>query len=167
VSSRFQHFAAIDWSGAAGERQPGLAVAICDAAEGPPRLVRPAHRWSRPEVLRWLGEEMPADTLVGLDLGTSLPFVDRGAFFPDWGESPADAKSLWHLVDTLCSAEPHLAAGAFVDHPIASRYFRRHGGREGTDFHLSDVASPFQISTSSAPRRSARRASPGCAFSIG
>jgi len=139
VRSRFQHFAAIDWSGAAGERQPGLVVAICDASGKPPRIVRPAHRWSRPEILRWLAEEMPPDTLVGLDLGMSLPFMDCGAFFPGWEESPTGAKALWQLVDSLCAAEPHLAAGAFVDHPIASRYFRRHGGREGAAFHLADA----------------------------
>lgn len=134
MSSRFRHFAAIDWSGAAGERHKGLALAICDA-DGPPRLVRPGHLWSREEVLGWLLEEMPADTLVGLDLGASLPFADRGAFFPGWERSPPDAKSLWALVDELCAGDPHLAASSFVDHFEASRYFRRHGGREGAHFH--------------------------------
>src|SRR5690349_1466353 len=76
--SRFEHFAAIDWSGAAGERQAGIAVALCDAAGGAPRLARPGHRWSRQEVLDWLLEAMPAETLVGLDLGIALPFADCG-----------------------------------------------------------------------------------------
>jgi len=139
VTPRFQHFAAIDWSGAAGERHHGLAVAICDGAGAAPRIVRPAHVWSRPEILHWLADEMPPGTLVGLDLGISLPFIDCGAFFPGWDESPADAKSLWRLVDQLCAEEPHLAASTFVDHPVASRYFRRHGGREGAAFHLADA----------------------------
>ena len=137
--SRFEHFAAIDWSGAAGERQVGIAVALCDAGGGAPRLVRPGHRWSRPEVLDWLLDGMPADTLVGLDLGISLPFADCGAFFPGWPDSPADAKSLWALVDAACEADPHLAATSFVDHPEAARYFRRHGGREGAQFHAPDA----------------------------
>ncbi len=128
--SRFKHFAAIDWSGAAGERQVGIAVALCDAGGGAPRLVRPGHRWSRHEVLDWLLYGMPADTLVGLDLGISLPFADCGAFFPGWADSPADARALWALVDAACAADPHLAATSFVDHPEAARYFRRHGGRE-------------------------------------
>lgn len=135
----FEHFAAIDWSGAAGERQKGLALAICEADGGAPGLVRPEHRWSREEVLRWLLDEMPDDTLVGLDLGASLPFADRGAFFPGWRESPPDAKSLWALVDELCRDDPHLAASSFVDHLEASRYFRRHGGREGERFHAPDA----------------------------
>lgn len=131
---RFRHFAAIDWSGAAGERHRGIAVAICREGPAAPQLVRPGHRWSRTEVLHWLMEDLPADTLVGMDLGISLAFVDRGAFFPGWVESPADAKGLWALIDAICADEPHLAVGAFVDHPAASAHFRRHGGREGAAF---------------------------------
>ncbi|MEI6642406.1 MAG: hypothetical protein WCL10_10240 [Novosphingobium sp.] len=132
--ARFRHFAAIDWSGAAGERHRGIAVAICGEGEAAPKLVRPGHRWSRPEVLGWLLEDLPADTLMGMDLGISLAFADRQAFFPGWAESPADAKALWGLIDAICTSEPHLSVGAFVDHPEASAHFRRHGGREGAMF---------------------------------
>jgi hypothetical protein len=96
--------------------------------------VRPGHRWSRPEVLRWLLDDMPADTLVGLDLGLSLAFVDAGAFFPGWADSPADARALWQQVDGICAGDPHLSVGSFVDHPEVARHFRRHGGREGDRF---------------------------------
>ena len=132
--AEFRHFAAIDWSGAAGERHRGIAVALCSADEQAPRLIAPERVWSRMDVLDWLTGELPAATLVGLDLGISLPFVDRGAFFPGWANSPPDARSLWALVDALCAADPHLGAGSFVDHLEASRYFRRHGGREGDRF---------------------------------
>ena len=130
----FRHFAAIDWSGAVGERHAGIAVALCSLDGAAPRLVRPGHRWSRPEVVEWLLEEMPESTLVGLDLGISLPFADRGAYFPGWDESPADARALWALIEEICASDPHLAASSFVDHPVAQRYFRRHGGREGDLF---------------------------------
>jgi hypothetical protein len=136
VSGRFRHFAAIDWSGATGERHRGIAVALCDTT-GEPAIVRPSHRWSRGEVLDWLLGEMPPDTLVGLDLGISLPFADCGAFFPGWAASPPDAKSLWALVDATCRDDPHLAASSFVEE--ASAYFRRHGGREGSLFHAPDA----------------------------
>jgi hypothetical protein len=139
VSGRFRQFAAIDWSGAAGERHEGLALAICDAGGGAPCLVHPGYRWSREEVLTWLLHQMPADTLVGLDLGASLPFADCGAFFPGWDESPPEAKALWALVERICADDPHLAATSFVDHAEASRYFRRQGGREGMHFHARDV----------------------------
>ena len=133
MTGRFEHFAAIDWSGAAGERHKGIAVAICRAGGGAPRLVRPGHRWSRDEVFFWLVHEMPPDTLVGLDLGISLPFEDCGAYFPGWDDSPPDAKSLWAMVDDICD-DPHFGANSFVDHGEASRHFRRHGGREGDLF---------------------------------
>lgn len=130
----FGHFVAIDWSGAVGPRQPGIAVALCGAGDDAPLLVRPGYVWSRQEVLAWLLDELPADTLVGLDLGASLPFADYGGFFPGWEESPADARGLWRLVDRIAAADPHLAANSFVDHAEASRHFRRHGGRCGDLF---------------------------------
>lgn len=135
---RFRHFMAIDWSGAMGERHKGLAVALCAHGDAAPRLLRPpSHaRWSRAEVLDLLLHRLPPDTLVGLDLGMSLPFADAGAFFPGWAESPPDARALWALVEALTAPDPHLAAGSFVDHPQLNAYFRRHGGREGALFHL-------------------------------
>jgi len=131
---RFRQFAAIDWSGAVGPRQRGIAVAICGAGDDAPTLVRPSHIWSRTEVRDWIADEMPAGTLVGLDLGPSLPFVDHGAFFPGWDESPTDARGLWALIDRICAGDEHLSASSFVDHPEASRHFRRHGGRKGDLF---------------------------------
>jgi hypothetical protein len=151
-TGRFRHFVAIDWSGAAGERHRGIAVAIAAADGGAPELVRPGHRWSRGEVAQWLLDDLPDDTLVGLDLGISLPFADCGAFFPGWDESPADARSLWALVERICAADPHLAASALVDHPEAARHYRRHGGRQGdlfgggppTDGHVVDGRGRFR-----------------------
>lgn len=134
TADRFRHFAAIDWSGAAGERQRGIAVALCTSGKAAPELVRPGHRWSRGEVLGWLLEDLPADTLVGFDMGISLAFADAGAFLPGWSESPPDAKALWALIDRLCADDPHLAATSFVDHLEAARHFRRHGGRQGDLF---------------------------------
>ncbi len=130
----FRHFAAIDWSGAAGERHRGIAVALCDNSGAAPQLLRPGHRWSRGEVLDWLREELPADTLVGFDMGIALAFADRSAYFPGWSESPANARDLWAAIDRLCEHDLHLAASSFVDHAEAARHFRRHGGREGDRF---------------------------------
>lgn len=133
---RFHHFAAIDWSGATGERHRGIAIALCTRGSAAPELVRPGHRWSRVEVLHWLMDDMPANTLVGMDLGLSLPFADCGAYFPGWQESPADARTLWALVEDICRDDPHLAVSNFVDHADAALHFRRHGGRQGSVFGL-------------------------------
>lgn len=141
MAGHFRHFMAIDWSGALGERQRGIAVALCSTDGGAPRLLRPSDHahWSRAEVLDLLQSGLPDDTLVGIDLGISLPFADAGAFFPGWSESPPDAPALWALIDGICADDPHLSAASFVDHPEASAYFRRHGGREGLHFHRPDA----------------------------
>lgn len=134
MTARFSHFVAIDWSGAVGPRQPGIAVAACDVGSDAPQLVRPGYVWSRIEVLEWLVTELPGDALVGLDLGASLAFADCDAFFPGWDETPADARALWALVERICADQPALGANSFVDHPEASRHFRRQGGRQGDLF---------------------------------
>jgi hypothetical protein len=136
---RFENFVAIDWSGAVGERHAGIAVALAQSGDEAPMLVLPrsaaiGHKWSRPEVREWLADELPPNSLVGLDLGISLPFVDRDAFFPGWVDSPPDARALWALIDRLCEGDAHLAVGGFVDHPDVAPHFRRHGGREGAWF---------------------------------
>ena len=138
--NRFTHFLAIDWSGAKGERHKGIALSLADEAGGPPVLVEPPPRgWARQEVLELLRDEIPRDTLVGMDLGISLPFADAGAFFPEWSESPQDAKSLWALIDRICADDPHLECGSFVSHEQASRYFRHSKEHVGDRFHLPDA----------------------------
>ena len=137
---RFRHFLAIDWSGAVTQRPGGIAMALAHADGGAPVLVDPGRGFSREEVLAILQDELPDDTLVGLDLGISLPFADCGAFFPGWPDSPPDARSLWAMIDRICAGDPHLSASSFVDHPELSAFYRRHNGREGAHFHAPDAA---------------------------
>ena len=140
--SRFSHFLAVDWSGAKGPRQKGIALAVALAEGGPPVLLTPPdpRGWARSEVLALL-LDLPGATLVGLDLGISLPHADAGAFFPGWDASPADARGLWALVDTLCACSPHLEAGCFLAHAEASRYFRHGAGVQGDRFLLPGATS--------------------------
>lgn len=139
--NRFSHFLAIDWSGAKGPRQKGIALSLADADGGPPVLVEaPKGGWAREEVQAILRDAIPPDTLVGMDLGISLPFADSHAFFPDWDESPADAKALWALVDRICADDPNLECGSFVTHAEASRYFRHSKEHVGDRFHHQEAA---------------------------
>lgn len=131
---RFSAYIAIDWSGAKGPRQRGIALASCEPGQSAPELTQPGHVWSREEVLEWLLSELPDNALIGMDLSPSLPFADRSAFFPGWEMSPPSASALWELVELICADDPHLASTSFVDHPEASRHFRRHGGRTGDLF---------------------------------
>ena len=132
---RFSHFACIDWSGALGERPPGIAVAQI-GLEGPPKLLSPNPRWSRQNVGDWLLElaEAKTDILVGMDLSFGFPFADKNSFFPEWDESPANAKSLWAIVDDICRDDLHLSASSFLAHPQGRRHFRHAKGNVGDLF---------------------------------
>jgi len=138
----WDHFLAIDWSGAKGERHKGIALALATKAGEAPVLVEPPKGgFSRTDVLEILRDDLPVNTLVGIDLGISLPFNDCGAFFPGWDRSPGHAKKLWALIDAICDAEPHLGANSFVTHPDARKYFRHGKDNEGAHFHLPDAVS--------------------------
>ena len=93
---------------------------------GPPSLLSPQPRWSRADVLGWLLRLAATgqNILIGFDLSMALPFIDRGAYFPEWRQSPDNAKDLWHRVDALCSDDPHLSVTSFLEHPQALRHFR-------------------------------------------
>lgn len=132
---RFQHFAAIDWSGARGPRQRGIALAVASGSAAP-ELVRPGHIWSRAEILAWL-EEIAAsstDMLIGFDFSAAFAFEDRGAYFPLWPDSPADLPALWALVEALAAADPHYEIASFLAHPEARRHFRHGRGDVGDLF---------------------------------
>lgn len=129
---RFTHFAAIDWSGARGERQRGIALAVASGA-GAPELVRPGHIWSRAEILGWLLDVAAAgtDMLIGFDFSAAFAFADHDAYFPDWSESPADLPGLWALVEQLSARDPHLGIDGFLSHTEARRHFRHAKGDVG------------------------------------
>lgn len=132
---RFEHFAALDWSGARGHRHHGIALAIA-SGESPPQLVRPGHIWSRMEICEWMMKqaEQQRDLLIGFDFSSSLAFADRGAYFPEWRESPRSITALWALVERLSASDPYLEAGSFLAHAQAHRHFRHGQGVVGDLF---------------------------------
>ncbi|MBW7945645.1 MAG: hypothetical protein H3C60_04210 [Sphingomonadaceae bacterium] len=143
MSARFARFAAIDWSGAKGRRHKGIAVAVAEAGDTPPRLVRPGHVWSRTEVLDWIAALAGGPpTLVGMDFSFAPPFVARGAYLPG-DATPDAARAFWAFVDAACDDED-LGAASFLE-----RRFRRHfyfGKADGTkaDFmHLRVCEAAF------------------------
>ncbi len=139
VTARFRQFLAIDWSGARGPVQKGIALALADGAGGPPVLVERGCGWSRSDVLALLREDLPRDTLVGVDLGIALPFADCGAYFPRRDVVLPDAPALWALIDEICADDANLAAQSFVDHPDFAPYFRN-GTLTGAQFGCDGAA---------------------------
>jgi hypothetical protein len=132
---RFTHFAALDWSGARGERQRGIALALASGTAAP-ELVRPGHIWSRAEILAWLQDVATAgaDMLVGFDFSAAFAFEDHGAYFPEWSDSPPDLPALWALIEQLTVLDPHYGIGGFLAHPEARRHFRHGRGEVGDLF---------------------------------
>jgi len=135
---KFSNFICIDWSGAATERPSGIAVAQI-GREGPPSLVSPATRWSRHDILDYLIKlaQNQEDVLIGFDLSFGFPFADHGCYFPEWCQSPPDARGLWALVDNLCTDDPHLSASSFLAHSQGRRHFRHAKGNVGDLFEGS------------------------------
>jgi hypothetical protein len=132
---RFTHFAAIDWSGARGSRQRGIALAVASGS-GAPALIRPGHIWSRGEILAWLESVAAAgkNMLIGFDFSAAFAFADHGAYFPQWEDSPPDMRALWALVEQLTTNDPHYEIGTFLAHPQARRHFRHGQGDVGDLF---------------------------------
>lgn len=131
----FSQFACVDWSGANSERPRGIAVARIRRS-GPPALLSPKPRWSRKDVRDWLIKlsESNSDILIGFDLSMSLPFFDEGTYFPEWKDSPENARSLWGLIDNLSEEDPFLSVPSLLNHPEVSRHFRHHKDKVGDLF---------------------------------
>jgi hypothetical protein len=132
---RFAHFAALDWSGARGPRQRGIALAVASGS-GAPQLVRPGHIWSRAEILAWLQHVAAsrADMLIGFDFSAAFAFADCDAYFPQWDLSPNDLPALWALVERLTRSDPHYQIDGFLNHRDARRHFRHARGDVGDLF---------------------------------
>jgi len=122
VSPRFEAFVAIDWSGAKGRRHKGIAIAEA-RGEGPPRLVRPTHVWSRQEVLDWLLERAAAEpTLFGFDFSFAPPIVERGEYLPGEADVPATAREFWAYVEALSNDED-LGAASFLEQAHRKHFY--------------------------------------------
>lgn len=113
--AHFTRFAAIDWSGAKGKRHRGIAIALAEAGEAPPRLVRPEHVWSRTEALEWLlAEAAKAPTLFGFDFSFAPPIAERGEYLPGEPDVPTTAREFWAYVERL-SDDEDLGAASFLE----------------------------------------------------
>lgn len=132
---RFDHFVAIDWSGARGSRHKGIALAMASGSNAP-ALIRPNHIWSRQDVLDWLRlqSHKQSNMLIEFDFSSSFAFLDHRAYFPQWRDSPPDIPSLWALVDAHCTDDTDLGAHSFLAHPDVHRHFRHGGGVVGDLF---------------------------------
>lgn len=120
--SRFESFVAIDWSGAKGRRHRGIAIAEA-RRDSPPRLIRPAHVWSREEVLHWLLKRVEkGPTLFGFDFSFAPPIFGFGEYLPGESEVPKTAREFWAYVDAKCDDED-LGAASFLERTHRSHFY--------------------------------------------
>ncbi|MEE8371768.1 MAG: hypothetical protein V3R73_06420 [Sphingomonadales bacterium] len=134
--TELDRFVAIDWSGAKGLRQKGIAVATCGPGSGAPRLVSSpdGRAWSREGVTRWLNGKTRAErVLAGFDFSFAAPFLDKGAYFPGTAIKAGDAPALWSEIEDICRDEPHLGASGFPGAGELAPFFLRPGQR-GAEF---------------------------------
>lgn len=132
---RFTRYAVADWSGAKGNRHPGIAIAECGVGEDPPELVSSGGRfWSRGLVLDWLSARRD-DLLVGFDFSFAPPFAGRDAYLPG-DETAVDAANFHAYVDRLCE-DADLGAASFLEtHHRRHFYFGAADGRKADFMHL-------------------------------
>ncbi len=112
----FDHFVAIDWSGAKAlpSYRHKLQMAVCDAGSAPPRLLTPATGFSRRDIIEHLSSDwLQKSSLVGCDFSFAPPFGDAAAFLPGT-PAPASAKKFWGYVDALCD-DVDFGAASFIE----------------------------------------------------
>lgn len=133
----FAAYAAIDWSGAKGDRHPGIAIALIGADDHAPRLITPpsARHWSRRAVADWLTQQAAGEpTLFGFDFSFAPPFVTRGAYLPG-DAAPESATAFWAYVERCCG-DADLGAASFLEDTHRRHfYFGAADGRKADYMH--------------------------------
>lgn len=132
--SRFTRFAVADWSGAKGSAHPGIALAVCTAADDPPVLVAPTDRhWSRTEVAEWVLAQRD-DIVIGFDFSFAPPLIARGSYLPR-EDVPTNAKAFWGYVAARCD-DSDLGAASFLEtHHRQHFYFGKADGAKADYMH--------------------------------
>lgn len=124
----FEHFIAIDWSGAA-RAYKGIAVAVCRRGRSAPTLVTPrgAH-WTRKEIAEWLKERLSAKPrlLIGFDFAFGFPYEDTG-YLGGRVQGVDDIFALWELIEARSAGDSDFGCNGFVDDPQFAHLFWKAG----------------------------------------
>jgi len=124
----FDAFIAIDWSGAA-RAYDGIAVAMCRAGRGAPKLVAPrATRWTRQGTAGWLKRILGSGQrlLIGFDFAFGFPFEEHGYF---GGHTPGidDIFSLWDFIDSKSADDDDFGCTTFISDSTLQHLFWKSG----------------------------------------
>ena len=138
----FSRFVGIDWSGAKGARQAGIQVAEIVIGANSPRLIDPPSggKWSRTDVMDYIGRLGDKPTLVGIDFTFSIPWDGSIELFGR--DRVEDVRALWALIDHLCDASPHLYAGPVwtaPGSPFRPYVFHHRSGHRGARYDRKNL----------------------------
>lgn len=124
MTPAFDRFAVADWSGAKGQRHPGIALAECEGGTAAPRLVSPPERhWSRAAVGDWVLAEAAAGrrTLIGFDFSFAAPCRAVGSL--PGTDAPSDPRAFWAWVEAQAAGELDGGAAAWMEGPGRRHFY--------------------------------------------
>jgi len=135
----FDAFIAIDWSGAKGARQRGIAVATALPSADYVILDRcGSGAWSRLELLEWLQNELRRyeRALVGFDFAFSFPYDEALGYLAGKCRDVENHLSLWKLVDSLSESidSRNFYGAGIIDHKTYSSLFFRGKRKTSNDW---------------------------------
>ena len=137
----FDIFVGIDWSGAKGAAHRGLSVFTCQTGRAVPTKIHPPHgkkAFSRRDIIHLIEQiSQQGRVLVGIDFAFAYPIDEAGHYFPDLAPEayqPADAASLWAMIDSLNNSAPDYYGGLIWDDAIYGAYYNAPSGRKGARF---------------------------------
>ena len=111
MSSGFERFVGIDWSGDKKVWQKALKIAVALPGRSAPVLVDPPsgqRGWSRTEAATWIEDQcLKSRALIGLDFAFGFPPVTL----------PQGTVLDWEYVEKLCERHSNLYGGAFFRPP--------------------------------------------------
>lgn len=147
----FDHYVAIDWSGARGVRHKTIAVVDATPGTTAPAIVPPPAPggWARREIVDWLAA-LPGRVLAGFDFSFAPPWFDRGAYFPGVA-TPDTAIPFWAWIDQEAD-DADLGAASFLE--VTERpffYFGKADGRKADFMRLRACERAFNATGGGKP----------------
>ena len=137
----FDYFVWIDWSGAKGHAHKGISVFTAKAGDDLPQKQLPPDgkkAFSRADVIGYLEDLSRAGSvLAGIDFAFAYPVDDKGHYFPALEQAhlqPANAKTLWALIDEVNQGAEDYYGGLIWDHRPLGAYYNAPAGRKGALF---------------------------------
>jgi len=154
----FDYFVGVDWSGARGPYQAGIAVFLAHAGQQVPQRIAPpkGKYWARQQVCDWLlSLSATGRVLAGIDFAFAYPVTDMDGlecgYFPGYKNCPNTAPSLWRLIERVNQDQLHLYGGGIWDHPQLGAYYNAPSGRRGAKFFSRRRQTELHARTLKAP----------------